>query len=172
MEVWFAGKQSWFLFRNFRNWGFKKDWNALSIIDMKLLLQQELYGPEWSHISTEDISISLDQFKINWQQSNENNNDNIEDPIEELGTLSELMHTFKMKKTSGINFHERLQIYTKLKRDEMEIREFCICNFKVWSKDLRMLLVIIPRRILKMFRICINMQRVIAVLVLALHSLL
>ena len=40
----------------------KKEWNALSIIDMKLLQQQELYGPEWSHISMADISISLDQF--------------------------------------------------------------------------------------------------------------
>ena len=58
---------------------------------MKLLLQQELYRPEWSHISTEEISISLDQFKIDRQQFNENNNDN----IEELGTLSEPMHTLK-----------------------------------------------------------------------------
>ena len=83
-----------------------KEWNTLSIIDMKLLLQQELYELEWSNISTEDISISLDQFKINWQLFNENNNDN----IEELGTLSELMLTLKWRKRQVLTFHERLLI--------------------------------------------------------------
>ena len=135
----------------------KKEWNTFFIIDMKWLLQQELYGPEWSHKSSEDISISLDQFKIDWQQFNENNNDNIEVPIEELGTLSELMNTLKYRKRQILTFREILLIYTKFIRNEMEIRKLCICNFRVWSNDLSTLLVVIPRRIIKLFNICISM---------------
>ena len=104
----------------------KKEWNVLSIIGMKLLLQQELYEPEWSHISMEDISKSQDQFKIDWQQFNENNKNNIEEPIEELKMLSESMHSLKWRrKRQRLTFHEKLLIYIKLTRDEIELRRLC-----------------------------------------------
>ena len=110
----------------------KKEWSALSDMDTKLLLQQELYGPEWHHIWAENISKSLDQFKIDWEQLSENCKDDIGKSREELAILSNPMDTLKWRrKRQRLTFHERLLIYTKFKKEGMEIRQLC-SEFQIW----------------------------------------
>ena len=83
----------------------KKEWKSLSIYDMKLLLQKELYGNEWHHVEAANISESLEHFNLSRDQSKDHNKYFDLENNKATGVTKDLHSTLK-KEESIRDWHE------------------------------------------------------------------
>ena len=98
---------------------------GLSVTDMMILLQRELFGEDWHHIFADGLTKNFDSFEIERVDKTEDNKDQgntkglsgfVKDP--EL-TLME------WKRYQRLTFHERLHILKKFTKEGSSIKQIC-----------------------------------------------
>ena len=98
---------------------------GLSVTDMMILLQRELFGEDWHHIFADGLTKNFDSFEIERVDKTDDNKDQgntkglsgfVKDP--EL-TLME------RKRYQRLTFHERLHIFKKFTKEGSIIKQIC-----------------------------------------------
>ena len=97
----------------------------LSITDLKIKLQQEIFGEKWHDITANIQAESFENYELKWEDENDNQ-DNIYGLNQRFSFMKDPQITLKERtKHQKLAYQEQLYIFSRFSKDGLSIRQLC-----------------------------------------------
>ena len=107
----------------------KSRWYGKSLLDIKMLIYEEIYGKDWHINVAKEIGMQLNEFKVSVDSSEIDASNELENRQKGNSIIPSAKESLKRKhKGQRISLHERIYLFKSIKRGDKSMAWIAIDN--------------------------------------------